>query len=158
MQIGNNEHISTVISTIGGWHTLLSTQTNVIELPGAASPRFLKGAGLDVTPSTATAKHTKKICGCLSSRAFRIVTIDVWPGLEIARPGAASTLRHYRSHPGMRFSVRATPAKEVTILKWTLPGFIPSAFRGSRETMMLARLDGLIGMEAHYLLEPREVE
>jgi hypothetical protein len=32
----------------GGWRTLPHTQTNVVEFPGAATLRFLKGAGLDV--------------------------------------------------------------------------------------------------------------
>jgi hypothetical protein len=49
-----------IFSPAGGppFHT---TQTKAVEFPGAASLRFLKGAGLDAALSTSAAKHIPQV-------------------------------------------------------------------------------------------------
>ena len=42
-------------------HPATAPQTNAVEVAGAASLRFLKGASLDATLSTTTAKHIPQI-------------------------------------------------------------------------------------------------
>ncbi len=41
------------------------------------------------------------------SQSSVFVAIEVWQDSEIACPGAASTRRHYQSHPGTHFPVQA---------------------------------------------------
>jgi hypothetical protein len=54
--------------------------------------------------------------GAPSSRAAKILIIEVWQDLESAHPGAASTRRHYQSHRGTRFPALAMAGDPLPLI------------------------------------------
>jgi len=71
-------------------------------------------------PKSSKVSYLENFSRTVVPQLSKIVTTAAWQDLEIAHPGAASTRRHCRSHPGTCFRARATAGTIQTLITFNL--------------------------------------